>query len=64
MKTAKEIADVLKEAGVCKVGSFFSEDSIANLRKSVKDVFIIIEVQYGTYFGEDDIIRISDPYNR
>ena len=40
MKTAKEIADVLKEAGVCKVGSFFSEDSIANLRKSVKDVFI------------------------
>jgi mannose-6-phosphate isomerase len=28
-----------------------------------KDV-IIIEVQTGTYFGEDDIIRIKDDYNR
>lgn len=25
---------------------------------------IIIEIQYGTYFGEDDIIRIDDDYNR
>ena len=25
---------------------------------------IVIEVQMGTYFGEDDIVRISDPYNR
>lgn len=25
---------------------------------------IFIEVQYGTYFGEDDIIRIEDDYNR
>ena len=25
---------------------------------------IIIEIQMGTYFGEDDIIRIDDPYNR
>ncbi len=25
---------------------------------------IIIEIQMGTYFGEDDIVRISDPYNR
>ena len=24
----------------------------------------IIEVQHGTYFGEDDIIRIKDKYNR
>lgn len=23
-----------------------------------------IEVQYGTYFGEDDIVRIEDDYNR
>ena len=28
-----------------------------------KDV-IIIEVHTGTYFGEDDIIRIKDDYNR
>jgi mannose-6-phosphate isomerase-like protein (cupin superfamily) len=25
---------------------------------------IIIEVQTGTYFGEDDIVRINDIYNR
>ncbi len=25
---------------------------------------IVIEIQLGTYFGEDDIIRINDPYNR
>ncbi len=35
--------------------------SISNQKE---DVLIVIEVQYGTYFGEDDIIRISDPYNR
>tara|TARA_B100001057_G_scaffold499798_1_gene611853 strand:- start:18256 stop:18609 length:354 start_codon:yes stop_codon:yes gene_type:complete len=27
-------------------------------------LLIFIEVQTGTYFGEDDIIRISDDYNR
>lgn len=25
---------------------------------------IIIEIQYGSYFGEDDIIRLDDDYNR
>lgn len=25
---------------------------------------IFIEVQHGTYFGEDDIVRIQDDYNR
>ena len=25
---------------------------------------IVIEVQMGTYFGEDDIVRVSDPYDR
>lgn len=25
---------------------------------------IFIEVQYGTYFGEDDIVRVEDDYNR
>lgn len=25
---------------------------------------IIIETQLGTYFGEDDIVRLDDPYNR
>jgi len=25
---------------------------------------VFIEVQYGSYFGEDDIVRIDDKYNR
>lgn len=25
---------------------------------------VFIEVQYGTYFGEDDIVRIEDDYSR
>ncbi len=29
-----------------------------------KDDLIFIEVQLGTYFGEDDIVRIEDDYNR
>jgi len=35
-----------------------------SLANNTKDLLIIIEVQHGSYFGEDDIIRISDPYNR
>lgn len=31
--------------------------------KTANDL-IFIEVQYGTYFGEDDIVRIQDDYNR
>jgi mannose-6-phosphate isomerase len=33
-----------------------NEDKFKNLE--------IIEVQHGTYFGEDDIVRIKDEYNR
>ena len=29
-----------------------------------EDIVVFIEVQTGTYFGEDDIVRISDDYNR
>lgn len=31
---------------------------------STSDDLIVIEVQLGTYFGEDDIIRIQDDYDR
>jgi mannose-6-phosphate isomerase len=29
-----------------------------------KEPLVFIEVQHGTYFGEDDIVRIEDDYNR
>lgn len=28
------------------------------------DPLVLIEVQYGTYFGEDDIVRYEDDYGR
>jgi mannose-6-phosphate isomerase len=34
---------------------------IAN--EGTKDL-VFIEVQHGTYFGEDDIVRIEDDYGR
>jgi mannose-6-phosphate isomerase len=29
-----------------------------------QDDLVFIEVQHGTYFGEDDIVRLEDDYNR
>jgi mannose-6-phosphate isomerase len=29
-----------------------------------EEVLVFIEVQTGTYFGEDDIVRIEDDYER
>ena len=29
-----------------------------------QDDLVFIEVQHGSYFGEDDIIRLEDDYNR
>ena len=32
--------------------------------KAIDESLIFIEIQTGTYFGEDDIVRLSDKYNR
>jgi mannose-6-phosphate isomerase len=34
------------------------------IENKTSDPVEFIEVQYGTYFGEDDIVRIEDDYNR
>lgn len=34
------------------------------IENKTPEPLIFIEVQYGTYFGEDDIVRIEDDYNR
>ena len=36
----------------------------AFLSNKTKDPLKIIEIQTGTYFGEDDIVRYEDVYNR
>ena len=32
--------------------------------KAIDESLVFIEIQTGTYFGEDDIVRLSDKYNR
>tara|TARA_B100001989_G_C24215960_1_gene305471 strand:+ start:14 stop:370 length:357 start_codon:yes stop_codon:yes gene_type:complete len=34
------------------------------ISNKTNDPLIFIEIQMGTYFGEDDIIRLDDDYNR
>ena len=34
------------------------------IHKTSNEVLVFIEVQTGDYFGEDDIVRIEDQYNR
>ena len=34
------------------------------LGNDTDDPVVVIEVQMGSYFGEDDIVRLSDPYRR
>ena len=34
------------------------------IKNSGKELLIFVEVQTGTYFGEDDIVRLEDDYKR
>ena len=43
---------------------FIAPKSRHRLSNPTNDNLILIEVQRGTYFGEDDIIRFDDKYGR
>ena len=43
---------------------FIAPKSHHRLSNPTNDNLILIEVQSGTYFGEDDIIRFDDKYGR
>ena len=49
-----------------KTGSniFIPKEAKHRVENKEKDQLIFIEIQQGTYFGEDDIIRIEDDYDR
>jgi len=38
--------------------------ALHRMENKTSEPVIFIEVQYGTYFGEDDIVRVEDDYNR
>ena len=43
---------------------FIPKESIHSLENPNKDILQIIELQYGEYLGEDDIVRFEDRYGR
>ena len=44
------------------IGELFQESE--DFENPNPERLVFIEVQYGNYFGEDDIIRINDKYGR
>lgn len=40
------------------------QGAIHRIENKTHEPVVFIEVQYGTYFGEDDIVRLEDDYNR
>lgn len=53
--------DKIYESGETVLIPLGSKHRVKNIGQ---ELLIIIEVQTGTYFGEDDIIRIEDDYKR
>ena len=43
---------------------YIEKEQPHQLANNTNKPLVIIETQVGTYFGEDDIVRIEDPYNR
>lgn len=43
---------------------FIPQGAKHRIRNPFDEPVVFIEVQTGTYFGEDDIIRLSDDYGR
>ena len=43
---------------------FIPQGAVHRLENFTDEPVEIIEVQYGSYLGEDDIVRVEDVYNR
>ena len=43
---------------------YIPQESKHRIKNIGNEDLVFIEVQCGTYFGEDDIVRIEDDYNR
>ena len=49
-----------------KVGdvAMIPQEAAHRITNNAKEPVVIIETQLGTYFGEDDIVRLKDKYGR
>ncbi len=57
------VDDKVMDLGPCEQ-VFIPQGAVHRLENVTEEPVEIIEVQYGTYFGEDDIVRIEDVYGR
>jgi len=57
------VDDDVQELSPCQQ-VFIPQGAVHRLENFTDEPVEIIEVQYGTYFGEDDIVRVEDIYNR
>ena len=57
-------ADVLIEDYIEKIRIKINKEVKHRILNSGDTLLVFIEVQTGTYFGEDDIVRIEDDYKR
>lgn len=45
-------------------GVFIDNNDVHRLENKTQKPLILIEIQYGSYLGEDDIVRLEDIYDR
>ncbi|WP_312133360.1 phosphomannose isomerase type II C-terminal cupin domain [Empedobacter sp.] len=57
------INDDIKDYKVGEV-ALIPQGAHHRIENKTNEPVVFVEVQYGTYFGEDDIVRIEDDYNR
>ena len=62
----KGIVTLEGESKICKAGDtiLIPKEMKHRVENNGKKKLIFIEVQTGDYFGEDDIVRLKDDYNR
>jgi len=58
--TLNDVVHTLNEGGIIHI----PKESFHRIANETVTPLIFIEIQRGSYFGEDDIVRVSDDYGR
>ncbi len=62
--TAEVVVDNQKQTCLPGHGIFIPRGSVHRLINPGNETLIVVEVQTGEYFGEDDLVRLDDKYHR
>ena len=58
--TLDDVTSLVKKGDVL----FIPKEAKHRIQNTGKENLIFVEVQMGEYFGEDDIVRVTDDYSR